>query len=133
MTDILVSALLLFGTALMLLAAIGLLRLPDLPTRMHATTKSGALGTAVIMVAVGFAFMEPVIWARVVAIISFIIVTSPVAAHVIGRAGYFVGVPLWEHTVKDDLKAHYDPETHRLSSGLPDEEPEAEGEDKGAQ
>jgi len=118
MTEILVSGLLIFGALLMLLAAIGLIRLPDLPTRMHATTKSGAMGTSVIMIAVGFAFMEPVVWARVAAIIVFIMVTAPVAAHVIGRAGYFVGVPLWEGSIKDDLKDHYDPETHRLRSGL---------------
>ena len=121
MIEILVSAFLLFGAALMLLAAIGMVRLPDLPTRMHATTKSGALGTSLIMIAVALTFMKPEITARAVAIISFIILTSPVAAHVIGRAGYFVGVPLWEGTVKDDLKANYDPETHYLSSGL--EEP----------
>ncbi len=126
MIEILVSALLLLGAALMLLAAIGMVRLPDLPTRMHATTKSGALGTSVIMLGVGFAYMEPVIWARVAAIIAFIIVTAPVAAHVIGRAGYFVGVPLWDGTVKDDLQKHYDPDTHNLSSGLEDEDDKAE-------
>lgn len=125
MIEILVSALLILGALLMLLAAIGIVRLPDLPTRMHATTKSGALGTSVIMVGVGMAFMEPVIWARVAAIIAFIVVTAPVAAHVIGRAGYFVGVPLWEGTVKDELQRNYDPETHRLHSGLEEDEPEA--------
>lgn len=120
MIEVLISALLLLGAFLMLLASIGLVRLPDLPTRMHATTKSGALGTSVIMVAVGFTFMEPVVWARVAAVIAFIIVTAPVAAHVIGRAGYFVGVPLWEGSVKDDLKDHYDPESHTLSCSLPE-------------
>ena len=42
MIEILVSVLLLVGAAFMVLAAIGVLRLPDLPTRMHATTKAAA-------------------------------------------------------------------------------------------
>lgn len=118
MIEVLVSFALLLGAALMLLASIGIIRLPDLPTRMHATTKSGALGTSLIMIAVALAFMETAVVARALAIISFIILTAPVAAHVIGRAGYFVGVPLWEGTIKDELKENYDPETHHLRSGF---------------
>lgn len=120
--EIAISGLLLLGGALMLLAAIGIIRLPDLPTRMHASTKSGALGTSLIMVAVALTFREGAVTARAFAIISFIILTAPVAAHVIGRAGYFVGVPLWSGTVKDDLKERYDADTHYLRSGLEDEE-----------
>ncbi|ODN67289.1 MULTISPECIES: monovalent cation/H(+) antiporter subunit G [Methylophaga] len=118
MTDLFVGFFLIFGAALMLLAAIGIIRLPDLPTRMHATTKSGALGTSLIMIGVAVYFADITVVTRVIAIIAFIILTAPVAAHVIGRAGYFVGVPLWEGTVKDDLQKNYDPETHSLSSGL---------------
>lgn len=129
MIDILVAALLLLGAALMLLAAIGILRLPDLPTRMHASTKSGALGTSLIMVAVALEFGQAAVTARALAIISFIILTAPVAAHVIGRAGYFVGVPLWSGTVKDVLKERYDAKTHYLRSGFEDQakEPTEQG------
>ena len=101
MTDILVAFFLISGAALMLLAAIGIIRLPDLPTRMHATTKSGALGTSLIMIGVAVYFADTTVVTRVIAIIAFIILTAPVAAHVIGRAGYFVGVPLWKGTVKE--------------------------------
>lgn len=120
MIEIIVSFALISGAALMLLASIGIIRLPDLPTRMHATTKSGALGTSLIMIAVAFHFAEAPVVARAIAIIAFIMLTSPVAAHVIGRAGYFVGVPLWDGTVKDMLKESYDPETHYLRSGFED-------------
>lgn len=123
MIEFSISALLLLGSALMLLAAIGIIRLPDLPTRMHASTKSGALGTSLIMIAVALYFLDTAVTARVLAIIAFIILTAPVAAHVIGRAGYFVGVPLWEGTIKDDLKKNYDPHTHHLSSGLEEVKP----------
>lgn len=118
MINAVIYLLLLTGAIFMLLAAIGLIRFPDLPTRMHATTKAGALGTSLIMVALAVYFSELAVTARVIAIIGFIMLTSPVAGHVIGRAGYFVGVPLWEGTVKDMLKENYDPETHYLRSGF---------------
>lgn len=117
MTDIIVSILLLAGAAFMLLAAIGILRLPDLPTRMHASTKAGAMGAMFIMGGVAFFFLDSIVFARAFAIVVFILITSPIAAHVIGRAGYFTGTTLWDGTVKDELRANYDPETHKLSSG----------------
>lgn len=102
----------------MLLAAIGLLRLPDLLTRMHATTKAAALGVILIMLASAMHFAEVGVVARSFAIIVFILITAPIAAHVIGRAGYFVGSRLWSGTVKDELRPNYDPLTHELKSGL---------------
>lgn len=116
--DLVTSILLLTGGALMLLAGVGAIRFPDLLTRMHATTKAGALGAALTVAAVAVHFADGSVTARAIAIILFLILTAPVAAHLIGRAGYFVGVPLWEGTVKDELKPHYDPETHELRSGM---------------
>ncbi len=49
MIDVIKGAMLLTGSSFMLLAAVGLLRLPDLLTRMHATTKAAALGVILIM------------------------------------------------------------------------------------
>ncbi len=109
--------LLFMGSMLMLLAAVGLIRLPDLPTRMHASTKAGSLGAALIMLAVAVAMPSADVWARAIAVIAFLLLTAPVAAHVIGRAGYFVGVPLWEGTVKDDLADQYDYANRTLKSG----------------
>lgn len=118
MSEIFVSVLLLAGASFMILAAIGILRLPDLPTRMHASTKAGALGTMLIMGGVALHFADSAITARAVAFIVFVLLTAPIAAHVIGRAGYFTGIRLWEGTVKDELRERYDPDTHKLSSGL---------------
>jgi multicomponent Na+:H+ antiporter subunit G len=104
------------GSAFMLIAALGVLRMPDLLTRMHATTKAGVLGAGLTMVAVALHFgTEPVI-AKAVAVIAFLILTAPVAAHAIGRAGYFTGVSLWENTRVDELKGRYDEDTHTLAS-----------------
>lgn len=118
MTDWLIILLMLSSGFFMLLAALGILRLPDLPTRMHASTKAGALGAILVMAAAALFFTEAVVVTKAIAVILFILITAPIAAHAIGRAGYFVGVPLWEGSVKDELKSSYDPETHRLVSGL---------------
>ncbi len=116
--EVIASLLLFIGAALMLLAAVGAIRLPDLLTRMHATTKAGALGAALTIAGAAVHFADPGVTARAAAVIAFIFLTAPVAAHLIGRAGYFVGVPLWKGTIKDELKPHYDAGNHSLRSGL---------------
>jgi multicomponent Na+:H+ antiporter subunit G len=120
MTDIIISILLLAGAGFMLLAAVGIVRLPDLPTRMHASTKAGAMGAMFTMAGVAFFFADGVVLARAIAIVVFILITSPIAAHVIGRAGYFIGTPLWSGTIKDELRDNYDAQTHTLRSGYED-------------
>ncbi len=107
MTELIVSLLLLLGSVLMLIASIGIIRLPDLVTRMHATTKSGVLAITLVMIAVAVHFAESGVITRVMAIILFTFITAPVAAHAIARAGYFSGVGLWERTKKDELKEYY--------------------------
>lgn len=114
MIEWIIGFLMVLGSLFMLLAAVGILRLPDLPTRMHASTKAGAMGAIFIMTAVVLHFSTGIVFARALAIVLFIIMTAPIAAHVIARAGYFVGVPLWRGTVKDELRDHYDPVTHSL-------------------
>lgn len=106
----------LIGALFMLLAGLGALRMPDLLMRMHATTKAGALGSGVIMVAVAIHFGEAGVTTRAVAITVFIMLTSPVAAHVIARAGYFTGTPMWSRIVRDELKGKYDRDKHTLDS-----------------
>ncbi|WP_299231849.1 monovalent cation/H(+) antiporter subunit G [uncultured Halomonas sp.] len=130
MTDIVGEGLVLVGALFMLLAALGVVRLPDLLTRMHATTKAATLGVSLVMLAVALHFAQVAVVARAFAVILFIMMTAPVAAHVIGRAGYFVGTRLWEGTLKDELRPHYDPLTHELRSGLETTEEERRGRDE---
>ncbi|MCW4148163.1 MULTISPECIES: monovalent cation/H(+) antiporter subunit G [Halomonadaceae] len=122
MIELLKSGLILVGAIFMFLAALGLVRMPDLLTRMHATTKAATLGATLIMLAVALHFGEVAVVARAFGVILFIMMTAPVAAHVIGRAGYFVGARLWSGTVKDELRPNYDPLTHELKSGLETQE-----------
>lgn len=103
MSAYLTAALLLAGGVFGFVAAVGMLRLPDTITRMHASTKAGTLGAGLIMAAVALHFMQVGITLRAGAAILFLLLTAPVATHVIGRAAYHGGIRLWERTWKDEL------------------------------
>ena len=94
------------GIAFMVIAGIGLLRMPDLPTRMHASSKAGTLGAALVLAAVALHFGDAAIAARVAVVCVFLLLTAPVASHVIARAAYRTGVPLSPETVIDELEEH---------------------------
>lgn len=105
----------LLGSVFMFLAALGLIRMPDLFMRMHANTKSATLGAGLIMIGTALYFGNSIITTRAILLIVFLFVTVPVSAHMLGRTAYFSGVPLWEGTVTDELRGHYDIETHKLA------------------
>jgi multicomponent Na+:H+ antiporter subunit G len=104
MREWIVSVLLLLGSALSLLAAVGLVRLPDLYTRMQAATKAGTLGIILLAASVAAHFASMGVTARVLLIIFFVFLTAPVAAHVIARAAYSMGVELWSGTRLDEWR-----------------------------
>lgn len=74
------------GGAFALIASLGILRLPDVLTRMHASTKAGTLASALILVAAGVYFREMHVTATAVATILFLMLTAPLAAHMLGRS-----------------------------------------------
>ena len=119
MTDMISAALLIIGSLFLLLAAIGVLRMPDLLMRIQVATKASTLGVGCMLLAVAVYFHDFAITMRAVLVIAFFLLTAPVAAHMIGRAAYFVGVPLWEETIVDELQGQYDRHTHRLESTPP--------------
>ena len=116
MNDVITSMLLLAGGAFALLAAIGLVRMPDVLTRMQTATKGVTFGGGLLLLAVALHFQGLGTTARALAGIVFLLITSPVAAHVIGRASYFDTdeSPLWEGSVIDEIRPRYDRETHVL-------------------
>lgn len=101
MKDIIAAVLMLAGTGFMTVAAIGLIRLPDLYTRMHAITKAGTLGIGLLLVGVAVHMGDLSFTTRAIAVILFVLLTAPVSAHMIGRAGYLGGVSMWRGTVFD--------------------------------
>jgi multicomponent Na+:H+ antiporter subunit G len=115
------NILLLVGASFLLLASIGIIRMPDLFQRIQAATKASTLGVGCIILALAVHFNDFGITVRALLVIAFFFLTAPVAAHVIGRAAYFVGVPLWEKTIVDELRGHYHSSTHTLESPPKDE------------
>ncbi len=114
--EIVVLILLFTGAFFLLLASVGVVRMPDLFTRMQAATKAATLGAGCMLLAVAVYFNNFGVTVRALLVIAFIFLTAPVAAHMIGRAAYFIGVELWRGTKLDELRGHYDPHTHLLSS-----------------
>ena len=82
-----------------LVATVGILRLPDLYTRAHASSKADTLGAGLGLAAVAVAFGPSQAALKVVLLIIFIYFTNPTAAHAISRAAYDQGVEPW---TKDD-------------------------------
>jgi len=97
---------LIIGAFLMFLTGLGLVRMPDIFTRMHAATKSASLGVALLLLAAALFFQETMVVTKAVVTIAFIFLTAPVAASLLGRAAYARRTPLWEHSVLDEGRDH---------------------------
>ena len=108
MIELLITLLLISGGAFAAVAGLGLLRLPDVLIRMHASTKAGTLGVGLIVIAVAVHKGDLLVTSKAVLIIIFLLLTAPVAAHLIGRAAYRSGTPLWSRTVIDEAKQQSD-------------------------
>jgi multicomponent Na+:H+ antiporter subunit G len=94
----------LIGSVVLLIASVGLLRMPDIYNRLQVGTKASTLGT--ILVLSGLAFVIPGWAGKLVLLIVFIMVTNPVSSHVLARAAYFIKIPLTDKTVVDKLGAN---------------------------
>ena len=94
MIEVAVGILLLLGSGFSFIAALGVVRLPDVLIRMHASTKAGTLGCSLIALGAAL-WLGGDAWARAVLITLFFLLTAPLAAHMIGRAALRTGVPLW--------------------------------------
>ena len=92
------------GALLIALAAVGVLRMPDVYTRMHAATKAASLGLAFILIGAAIPLDDGIATMKLILAIAFQFMTAPVAAHVIGRAAYKGDLELWDGTRYDDLK-----------------------------
>jgi multicomponent Na+:H+ antiporter subunit G len=104
MTDIATAILWLAGSAFALLASVGLLRMPDVFTRMQAATKASTLGLGCLLLGAALQLGDLAAFIRVVSIGTFVLLTTPVSGLVIARASYFADVPLWKGTVLDERK-----------------------------
>lgn len=81
----------LLGAVFGLLAAIGIVRLPDLYTRLHAASKAGAVGSGLILIAVALISTDGSVLLRAILGIIFLLLSTPIAAHLLARAAYKAG------------------------------------------
>lgn len=86
--DTLTAVFLIVGAVMSLGAAVGLLRFPDLMSRMHAATKPQVLGLFLMLAAVGLQLRTWWVWPVLFVAWIFQLLTVPVSAHMVGRAGY---------------------------------------------
>lgn len=97
------SVFMLAGSALALIAGIGLVRLPDVFARMHAATKPATLGLLFICVGAGIADASLPDVAKLTLVVALQFLTAPVGAHMVGRAAYHAGGLLHPGTVLDEM------------------------------
>ncbi|MEQ9487507.1 MAG: monovalent cation/H(+) antiporter subunit G [Alphaproteobacteria bacterium] len=119
MIDLIAGVLILIGAVFSLIAGIGLFRLPDIYIRMHAATKAGTLGAGLMLLAAGVHSEELEIIAWVLSGIIFLMITAPIGAHLLGRAAYLAGVPMWSQTKGDALAGKYDSRSDFLEGSDP--------------
>ncbi|MCO4754175.1 MAG: monovalent cation/H(+) antiporter subunit G [Bacteriovoracaceae bacterium] len=105
MNEVIGAALLLCGSSFVLIASIGIIRMPDLLTRMHSVTKAGTLGFGLVLLGAGFYLGSLEVATKVAIGIAFICMSAPVGAHAIARAAYFVNIRLWTGTLLDELQS----------------------------
>jgi multicomponent Na+:H+ antiporter subunit G len=92
------------GIGFNVIGILGLMRLPDIYTRLHATGKVSTVGVCSILL--GAAFLMPSAALKLVALAIFAVLTLPVSTHVIAAAAYRAGVPMRVFS-RDDLAGKY--------------------------
>lgn len=101
--DVAAALCMLAGCTLALVAAIGLLRMPDLLSRMHPATKPQVLGLLLVLTGVALRLRTPEAVGFLLLVGLFQMVTSPVASHMLGRASYRAGQVDRDRLLVDEL------------------------------
>ncbi len=118
MMEYVIAGLLWIAGIFTLIAAIGVLRFPDVFMRMHAATKAGTVGVISSLLALALYFDDPAIRVRALLVALFLCITAPIVGHVLSRASLFAKVPLAPQTRCNE----WDPEDTGLTEGHPIDE-----------
>lgn len=124
--DVVASIFFLAGCALALVAAIGLVRFPDLLSRMHAATKPQVLGLILMVLGLAIHLRDPLSAGPLVLLLTFQMITAPVSAHMVGRAGYRTGRIRHDLLVRDELTLDLEAARRPAEERAPDREARAE-------
>lgn len=103
LADVAAAACLLVGALLTLVAAIGILRFPDVLTRMHSATKPQVLGLLLVLLGLGLRLRDAGSLGLLVLVALFQLITTPIASHMVGRASFRAGQVRRELLVVDEL------------------------------
>ncbi|MEX1023279.1 MAG: monovalent cation/H(+) antiporter subunit G [Dehalococcoidia bacterium] len=125
MSELVGSLVALVGAVFLLLASLALLRMPDLYGRLSATSKAVTLGASLILAGAAIATWEAGVAARAMAGIAFLFLTSPIAGHVVARAGWRTGVEAVV-SVRDEFET--DPGIERVTPPATDAQTETRPE-----
>lgn len=113
--EVAVGVLILVSAFLSMAAGIGIVRLPDVLTRLHAATKPQVLGLATVLVAIIVQVPTWGVLTTVVLVMTFQLLTQPMAAHMLGRAAYRTDHVRRDLLIEDDLG--HDIEEHDQEEG----------------
>jgi multicomponent Na+:H+ antiporter subunit G len=89
--EIVSAIMVLLGAAFVLVAAMGLWRMPDVFARLHCTSKAGTLGAVLVVLGLAVHSTDPGILLRSMLLLAFLIITGPISAHAIARAAWHRG------------------------------------------
>lgn len=109
------------GAIFILVASIGIIRMPDFYLRLSVTVKASTLGVGFVLLSTVLYFASLPVATKALAIVLFLLLTSPVGAQLICRVAYFKGAKLWEDSVLDEVEDHYDVENKVLHGEKQDE------------
>jgi multicomponent Na+:H+ antiporter subunit G len=94
--EVLAAVSLVFGGSLIFVAALGVLRMPDVYLRMHASTKAGTLGVLMIALALVITGADAGVVSKALAVFAFVLLTVPIGSHLIARAAWRGGQEPWK-------------------------------------
>ncbi len=106
MKDLISALFMLVGALFMLISSIGMIRLPDFYIRNSASTKAVVLGVLLILLGVGIHYNDIMIFIEIIAILFFIFLISPMAAHIVARAAVISNVKFWKKTNLKELEPY---------------------------
>ncbi|ALN72674.1 MULTISPECIES: monovalent cation/H(+) antiporter subunit G [unclassified Aureimonas] len=115
--NILAGIFVVMGALFALVASIGILRLPDFYTRIHAASKAGTVGSVLALVALAIVSVQTAEVLRAIAAIVFFFLTAPISAHLLGKAAYSAGYRMWSGSVLDEMDEDLEAPPSALTQG----------------
>lgn len=100
--ELLVVGLAASGVFFAVVAAVGVIRFPDIYSRAHAVSKTDTLGVGLVLAAVAIESGSATVTGKILFLFGFVLVTNPTGAHVLTRSSYLSGVTPWQRDDDDE-------------------------------